>query len=131
MNCQLLFVYGTLRRGSARHAILRRLGAEFIGEGSIRAELFDCGEWPGARKSAANHAQVAGEIYRLRNSARALKVLDKVEGFRPQVPEASLFTRETTEVVLLDGKQTPAWVYWLNRRFGPMRRIPSGDYAEI
>lgn len=102
-----------------------------MGKGTVRAILFDCGDWPGAKKSVGSRARVTGEVYRLRSSARALKVLDELEGFRPQAPEASLFTRETTEVTLPDGKQTLAWVYWLNRQVAPMRRIHSGDYAEI
>lgn len=126
----LLFVYGTLRNGFARHNLLQRLGAARVGMGSIRAELFDLGDFPGAVKSKNSCARVAGEIYRLRNPARALKILDEVEGLRPAAPASSLFRRETFAVTASNGEQKTAWVYWLNRQPPAMRRIRSGDYAK-
>ena len=49
LETDLLFVYGTLRRGRALHHHLKRLGAEFIAIGKAQAELFDLGKHPGAR----------------------------------------------------------------------------------
>jgi gamma-glutamylcyclotransferase (GGCT)/AIG2-like uncharacterized protein YtfP len=124
-----LFVYGALRRGFALHHHLRRLGAEFVATGEVQAELYDSGKFPGGRKSTKAGKVLAGEVYRLRQAEKALKVLDHVEGFSPQTAEKSLFQRATTEVVLPNGKRRVAWIYWLNERASARRRVSCGDFA--
>ncbi len=126
---ELIFVYGTLRRGFSRHVALQRLGAEYLGRGTIQGDLFDLGDFPGARSTGKTSSRIAGEIYRLPNPFQTLSVLDEIEGLRPAAPELSLFRRVMTTVTLENGQETTAWVYWLNRSTGPRRRIPSGDYA--
>lgn len=128
VDCRLLFVYGTLRRGFSRHHLLEELETSFVGKGSVRADLFDLGDFPGARASLQVDARVAGEVYQIRNPARTFEVLEKVEGFEPQAPAASLFRRDTTAATLEDGRQVIAWIYWVNRTTGPARHIVSGDY---
>jgi gamma-glutamylcyclotransferase (GGCT)/AIG2-like uncharacterized protein YtfP len=125
----LLFVYGTLRRGFGRHGLLGRLGARYAGMGTVQGELFHLGDFPGAQRSNSASARIVGELYRLPSPSRAFRTLDKVEGFCPRDPASSLFARETTEVVFTEGGRAVAWVYWLNRLPWPARVIPSGDYA--
>jgi gamma-glutamylcyclotransferase (GGCT)/AIG2-like uncharacterized protein YtfP len=126
---ELIFVYGTLRRGYSRHVALQRLGAEYLDRGTIQGELFELGDFPGAGSTAKASSRIVGEIYRLPDPSQALPVLDEIEGLRPAAPELSLFRRAMTTVTLENGQETTAWVYWLNRSTGPRRRIPSGDYA--
>jgi gamma-glutamylcyclotransferase (GGCT)/AIG2-like uncharacterized protein YtfP len=116
LDTDFLFVYGTLRRGFALHHHLRRMGAEFVATGEVHAELYDLGKFPGARKSTKPGKVLAGEVYRLRQAKKALKVLDHVEGFSPQTAEKSLFQRATTEVVLPNGERRVAWIYWLKAK---------------
>jgi gamma-glutamylcyclotransferase (GGCT)/AIG2-like uncharacterized protein YtfP len=116
LDIDLLFVYGALRRGCALHHHLRRMGAEFVATGKVQAELYDSGKFPGARKSSKPGKVLAGEVYRLRQAEKALKILDHAEGFSPQTAAKSLFQRATTEVVLPDGERRLAWIYWLNER---------------
>ena len=116
LDTDLLFVYGTLRRGFALHHHLRRMGAQFVARGEVQAELYDLGKFPGARKSTKPGKVLAGEVYRLRQAEKALKVLDHVEGFSPQTAEKSLFQRATTEVVLPNGERRVAWIYWLKAK---------------
>ncbi|MBZ5564518.1 MAG: gamma-glutamylcyclotransferase [Acidobacteriia bacterium] len=130
MDCRLLFVYGTLRRGGSRHRILKALGARFVGRGSVGGELFDLGEYPGARPTSSPRARVFGELYELRNPQRALKVLDRIEGYRPDDPAASLFRRDIATVRPEGGAEVDAWLYWLGRGTRFLRRIPSGDYID-
>jgi gamma-glutamylcyclotransferase (GGCT)/AIG2-like uncharacterized protein YtfP len=146
--CDLVFVYGTLRRGFSHHHLLKRLRARPVGRGSVRAELYDLGAFPGAKPAATDtgvcasggvqarrNAQacavrrVVGELYQLQNPVRDLKVLDGYEGFRPSAPGRGFFRRELTEVSLGGGTAEPAWVYWLNRTIGPGRLIVERDYA--
>lgn len=130
-KADLLFVYGTLRRGFALHHHLRRIGAGFGATGNVQAELFDLGKFPGARKSARPGRIVAGEVYRLRHAESALKVLDQVEGFSPQTPQKSLFQRATTEIFLPNGERRVAWIYWLNERASARRRASCGNFVSL
>jgi gamma-glutamylcyclotransferase (GGCT)/AIG2-like uncharacterized protein YtfP len=115
LDTDLLFVYGTLRRGLRLHHHLKRLGAAFVATGKVKAELVDLGEFPGARKSTKPGKIVKGEVYRLRRVVSALKVLDQVEGFSPRARVRSMFQRAMTEVTLPNGERRTAWIYWLNK----------------
>ena len=128
-DCDLLFVYGTLRRGFRLHGHLAKLGAEFRSEAQARGELFDLGTYPGARPSGNNEARLHGELFRLSRPAHDLAVLDDVEGFDPKEVGRSQFVRTVTEVTLTNGACCRAWVYWLGNNSRPARRIPSGDYT--
>ena len=140
----LLFVYGSLRRGSSHHHILEGLHALFAGPGTVEGQLFDLGSFPGAKpwpsdaSAAAAGAsalasdvssRVTGELYRLRRPERDLAVLDRYEGFRPDFPAASFFRRGLARVRTRDGSFMEAWVYWLNRGASPRRVLTSGDYT--
>jgi gamma-glutamylcyclotransferase (GGCT)/AIG2-like uncharacterized protein YtfP len=125
----LVFVYGTLRRGFPRHVVLQMAEAQYAGKGTVQGELFDLGNYPGARPSSSPYKRVVGELYRLRNPARALRLLDRVEEYRLGNPRTSLFVREIATVDLGKGKPIRAWVYWLNRVSGPARQIITGDYT--
>ena len=116
LHTDFLFVYGTLRSGFALHHHLRRMGAECVARGEVQAELYNLGKFPGARKSTKPGKVLAGEVYRLCQAEKVLKVLDHVEGFSPRTAEKSLFQRATTEVVFPNGERRVAWIYWLNER---------------
>ena len=122
LDTDLLFVYGTLRRGFALHHHLKRMGARFVAKGKVGAELFVLGRFPGARKSTRPGKIVAGEVYRLRLAESALKVLDQLEGISPEAPEKCLFQRATTEVTLPNGERRVAWIYWLKKNASARRR---------
>ncbi|HME00498.1 MAG TPA: gamma-glutamylcyclotransferase family protein [Terriglobia bacterium] len=126
----LLFVYGSLRRGFELHGVLAGLGARHVGNASLRGRLFDLGHYCGAKPSNAAADRVHGEVYRLANPERALGILDRTEGLRPGAPAESFYRREAAEVTLENGATTQAWIYWLARWPGPKRLIASGDYAE-
>jgi gamma-glutamylcyclotransferase (GGCT)/AIG2-like uncharacterized protein YtfP len=126
----LLFVYGSLRRGFELHGVLAGLGARHVGKASLRGRLFDLGDYPGAEPSTADGDRVRGEVYRLANPERALQILDRTEGLRPCAPAESLYRREVAGVTLEDGSTAQAWVYWLGRWPGPKRLIASGDYVK-
>jgi len=110
----LLFVYGTLRRGFRLHHHLKRSGAQFVANGKVQAELFDLGEFPGARASTKPGKTVAGELYRVGKVENTLKVLDQIEGFSPRNP--GMFERGMTEVTLPNGARRLAWIYWYRWR---------------
>jgi gamma-glutamylcyclotransferase (GGCT)/AIG2-like uncharacterized protein YtfP len=124
----LLFVYGTLMRGF-REQLEEKVNATFLGEGTIKAELYDLGDYPGARLAgAASDSFVRGELYRLWDPEHAAGVLDEYEGCFPSDPGNSLFTRELVTVRLQDGGKRNAWTYLYNRPVDNASLIRSGNY---
>ena len=120
-NCELLFVYGSLRRGFTAEGLMRHAGARYLGKASVRGRLFKLGEFRGAVKAPGAPQRVPGELYRLPYRAQALKSLDRYEGSRYQ--------REIAEVELSSGRRARAWIYWLKRVPATRRQIESGDNA--
>jgi gamma-glutamylcyclotransferase (GGCT)/AIG2-like uncharacterized protein YtfP len=128
-NTNLLFVYGTLMKGSGEDW-QKRAGAHLIGRGRIPGKLYDLGRFPGAVPESDPRCQIEGEVYRFANVSHALKILDEYEEFQPTHPEKSLFVRRRTTVVMEDGTAKEAWVYLYNRRVKKSNVILSGNYRE-
>ena len=123
-----LFVYGTLMQGfDSLENWQSRVQAEFVGRGKIQGRLYDLGRYPGAIRAASEHL-VRGEVYKLRNPANALDILDEYEGFFPLHPERSSFVRAVTSVVMDDGREKEAWVYFYNGPVDESKLIAGGDY---
>jgi len=125
----LVFFYGTLMSGFERPG-RSRIDSQLtpLGRGSIRATLFDLGIYPAA--IPASDERVLGEIHRMSDVDNVLAALDEIEGYRPDQPDASLYTRVETPVTLADGRVEQAWVYFYNAPLGRAQRIESGDYLE-
>lgn len=125
----LVFFYGTLMAGFDRR---RRAGIDskltYIGRGSIQGALFDLGIYPAAVPDP--DGVVWGEVYEMADPQTVIAALDDIEGYRPENPDRSLYTRDTTDVTLPDGSRARAWVYFYNAPLGRASRIPSGDYLE-
>ena len=125
-----VFFYGTLMapfNRPGRQRVTPKL--TFKGRGTIRAALFDLGIYPAAIP-ADDNSVVWGEVYETSDTAAVLAVLDEIEGYRPNEPERSLYTRVEAEVVLADGRTAKAWTYFYNAPLGRAERIASGDYLE-
>jgi gamma-glutamylcyclotransferase (GGCT)/AIG2-like uncharacterized protein YtfP len=115
-----LFVYGTLRSGSAAAAARAlRTHAVRVGTGSIGARLLDLGAYPGAVPSDDPADRVAGEVWAIAMGAETelLRLLDEYEGCSPDpIP---LFRRALTPVRCDDGRTRRAWVYYYARPVSP------------
>jgi gamma-glutamylcyclotransferase (GGCT)/AIG2-like uncharacterized protein YtfP len=124
-----VFFYGTLMAGFDRR---RRAGIDgkltYIGRGSIAAALFDLGLYPAAVPSLERC--VRGEVYDVADPPTVLAALDEIEGYRPDDPDRSLYTRAEVEVTLADGSKARTWVYFYNAPLGQAPQIESGDYLE-
>lgn len=124
-----VFFYGTLMAGFDRR---RRAGIDpkltYMGRGSIQAALFDLGIYPAA--VPAPEGQVWGEVYAMTEPDPILAALDDIEGYRPDDPDRSLYTRAKASVRMPDGSFEEAWVYFYNAPLGQAERIESGDYLE-
>ena len=111
-----LFVYGSLRRGEANHAVLG--GARLVKEDARTAPgyaLYDLGPYPGM--ITEGHAKVTGDVYELDDAV--LAAVDRFE------EHPHLFQRGRVE--LEDG--TSAETYYVGRDLVSGRpRIPSGAW---
>lgn len=123
-----LFVYGSLRRGGSRHALLLGAGARAVADGTISGKLYEFGDYPGAVKTADRKRRVRGEVYAFADHAAGLARIDKLESFFPGRSAKSLFVRRLVEVDLDGGRSVEAWVYFYNRPVKRGREMFAGEW---
>jgi gamma-glutamylcyclotransferase (GGCT)/AIG2-like uncharacterized protein YtfP len=112
--CDLLFVYGTLRRRSA-HPMARwlRLNSDFLDEAQVAGELVDLGGYPGLIATKHPKKTVPGDLFRLHNPVAAFKRLDRYEGCAPGFRTPTEYVRQLAEVSV-QGVLKLAWLYRYN-----------------
>ncbi|MCG8025700.1 MAG: gamma-glutamylcyclotransferase [Candidatus Thiodiazotropha endolucinida] len=110
---ELVFVYGTLRRGETNHHLLH--GAQFCGEHMTRPHyrMLHLGTYPGVVKGGST--AIHGEIYRV--NRKQFIQLDRLEAY------PALYNRK-----LIPTRWGKAWIYLYrgNRNARPV--IPSGNW---
>jgi gamma-glutamylcyclotransferase (GGCT)/AIG2-like uncharacterized protein YtfP len=122
-----LFVYGTLRRGECRHRLLYGFGVRNIAKARTRGKLVHLGEYPGM---VHGKGWVWGELITLDRLDDAIPFLDRVEDYRPEEPDRSLYVRELIPVQS-GMTETGAWAYLLQRPPANPVWIPSGDWRRV
>lgn len=123
---EYIFVYGTLRKGidiPINNAIAGDL--EWIGTGAIKGGLYDIGNYPGVIKE--DLGKIKGDVFKLVNSKKTLKILDDYERFDVDNLEESDYIREAVEVNF-ENKKIQAWIYWYNQPVEGKVWIEKGDY---
>jgi gamma-glutamylcyclotransferase (GGCT)/AIG2-like uncharacterized protein YtfP len=117
-GAHVIFVYGTLRKGQWNHHLL--VSSKFIemAKTKRRYALYGSGVPFLSRTKALT--QVTGEVYAVDDGT--LERLDDLEGH----PNA--YKREQAEVVLDDGTELKAWIYFYDRAHGEL--IESGDFLQ-
>lgn len=127
--CELLFVYGTLRKGAATEMGERLQGAaEFVCEARCRGRLYLVDGYPGMVASGDPSDAVLGELYRMRRPDELLTILDDYEECGEAFPEPREYVRRVETVTLREGESREAWVYRYNRPVSKLERIVSGDF---
>lgn len=127
MTPNLLFVYGTLRKGFGNHVMMS--GCTFLGDGTIQALLYAHGMLP---MIGHGDGTVKGELYKVPDEE--WRHLDGLEG------HPNWYCREHTNVTLADGKVVRAWAYFMlpqylknytekSSHMGSASIVESGDYA--
>ena len=120
MNKHLVFVYGTLRRGSARAMFVRFPGSKFIAEAKVSGSLYDLGAYPGLLLNESN-SLVIGEVYEVDD-----EILNELDDFEA----ASNYRRKQVEISLGTLSRT-CWIYEPDPEFYSLRTlISSGDWIE-
>jgi gamma-glutamylcyclotransferase (GGCT)/AIG2-like uncharacterized protein YtfP len=120
MNKHLVFVYGTLRRGSPGTMAVRFPNAKFIADVKVSGSLYDLGPYPGLILDNSN-SLVVGEVYEIDDET--LKKLDDFEA-------SSNYLRKQVEVSL-GTQRSKCWTYEPNPEFYSLHKsISSGDWIE-
>lgn len=124
-SSQLVFVYGTLRRGGSNH--FRMAGAEFISSGTIRGRMYRIDWYPGLVLDPAG-GEIHGEAYEV--GPEQLEALDRFEGLSAGEVQGSEYRRVQTTVVRKDSDTLTAWVWeWLGL-VDESRRLADGDWLK-
>lgn len=125
-NPELVFVYGTLRRGGSNS--FRMAGAEPIADGSIMGRLYRIDWYPGIVLDPAGD-EIHGEVYAV--GPEQLAALDAFEGVSAGEIEGSEYRRVQTTVVKKDSQILTAWVWeWLGA-VEESQRISDGDWLKL
>jgi gamma-glutamylcyclotransferase (GGCT)/AIG2-like uncharacterized protein YtfP len=125
---ELVFVYGTLRRGGSNS--FRMDGAEFIASGQAGGAMFVISWYPGLVLDMEK-GHVLGDLYRV--GPEQLAALDEFEGLAANELEGGEYRRVKTEIILLDKPYgaVEAWVWEWKGEVDPSRKIPSGDWMDV
>ena len=124
----LLFVYGTLRRGSD-HANAARLAreSEWLGTATLIGTLYRVSWHPALVLEGSDI--VTGDLLRLTDPTASLPWLDAFESCGPDDPPPHDYRREMAEVTTADGPVS-AMVYVWNLPLTGLERIASGDWLK-
>ena len=121
-----VFVYGTLRRGQCRAALLQRHAPTRWEPASAPGSLLDLGPYPGW---VPGPGRIAGERVEVRDLGGLLAELDEVEDFLGYGIEGSLYRRILVDAETPGGVPELAWAY---RYVGPsdgVAALASGDWT--
>lgn len=132
MECNDLFVYGTLRKGtsSEMYRILAR-EADFVADATFHGRLYMIDYYPGVVPSANQEDVVHGELYHMLNPTSVLQKLDVYEECGEGFSLPQEYVRQIVDVMLPSGKMCKAWTYIYNRPVHNLKRIISGDFLDI
>lgn len=141
----ILFVYGSLRRGRERGHFLSAEKTKFLCPATAKGVLYAIGDFPGLvlNSPTQNHsaptffslppappdnhdAQVQGELFEIFDPVTFFATLDVIEGFWPEQAERSLFVRRLIAVETEKGEMK-AWAYVLNLPLSGLARFDSGE----
>lgn len=127
----LLFVYGTLRRGTG-HLMSERLASQatYVGDASVAGTLYDTGPFPACLPPERPDDRVQGDLWAIPadQAEELLLMLDRYEGFAPDARYGSLFLRQRVPVRFGDGSEQEAWMYRYNQLPQTGQRVESGDW---
>lgn len=107
-ECNMFFVYGTLRIGFSNHPVLG--GAPYQGD-AVSVDPFYMVGYGVPVIFKGGDKKIFGELYRVKN-VEILKNLDRLEG------HPTLYRREIIKVTDESGNEVDAWCYIVNNRTG-------------
>ena len=128
-NSELVFVYGTLRRGGLNSYMMA--SADFVAEGRVEGRLYRLPRDPGL-VWGRGRGWVKGDVFRV--GPELMQVLDEFEGHSASGTRGGEFHRKRVPVELgkyFREETAEAWVYEWGGPVGKAKRISSGDWLDI
>jgi gamma-glutamylaminecyclotransferase len=120
-KCNLVFVYGTLRKGFGNHSLLEHQTLKGKALTKYKYVMYASGI-PFVKSDEAV-TPIVGEIYEL-DGVEALKRLDRLES------HPDFYKREVILCTMEDGTEAHAWLYFAQRTYGDEEIVETGDYAD-
>ncbi len=118
-KCEMVFVYGTLRRGGSND--FRMADSRFVAEGKVRGRLYRIDWYPGF-VADENAGPVVGEFFMA--NAETIAALDEFEGSEYRRVKIAVEVREEAGAV----SKVQAWIWvWLGET-SESQRIVGGDW---
>ena len=112
---ELVFVYGTLRRGASNHGHMD--GSSHISHANAKGHLYQVDWYPGLVIDPQGH-EVAGEVYSV--PSEMMDDLDQYEG-----PE---YKRIKGTVTNCAGESLDVWIWEWKKPTDGLKKIPNGDW---
>ena len=91
-----------------------------LGRAHMPGRIYRIRWYPGMRPPRGPEDLVAGELYKLLQPSKTLKVLDEYE---------ERYARELHQATLENGQAFRAWVYIYRTRLPEDRYVPSGEWT--
>ena len=117
MKKEIIFVYGTLKRGFGNHMLLSRKSTKFLGKATVKNHFLVAlsAYIPGMSQCAQKKEKeskvwsyVSGELYEI--DQETLKEVDVLEGFSEN-RSCNLYTRERIVATKENGEEISCWAY--------------------
>ncbi len=126
---ELVFVYGTLRRGGSN--AFRMESAVFLGTARVEGELHAITWYPGLTLKPGG-GWVIGELYGV--GPEQMRMLDEFEGLPAGEVEGSEYRRVKVPVQLretTEQEMVSAWAYEWKGPVDPQKKVSSGDWLDV
>ncbi|MFC1745111.1 gamma-glutamylcyclotransferase family protein [Candidatus Riflebacteria bacterium] len=118
-NENLIFVYGTLRRGLSNHAQFLS-DSEYIGTAKTVEKYAMYADGIPYVVTAEPHSIITGEVYRV--NEQTLAEIDRLEG------HPDYYFRVKVEIILMNRERIMAWLYFCREKRGVL--LKSGDFLD-
>ena len=126
-----LFVYGTLLADFTNEfASLLKTHSKFVGKGFFFGNLYDFGDYPGAKMDPKGEGKVIGQVFKIRDPEKILPELDSYEGIGEQFPAPHEYKRELIPIEMEDNQVIDCWVYLYNWKATGRKKVRSGNYPD-
>lgn len=131
MNCNYLFIYGTLMRKLRGNLFFDfEKHNEYMGEASYRGKMFEIRGYPGVVPGKGTE-RVYGEVYKILNHAFMVHHLDTYEGCVRSNVASNEYVRKMVYVTRQSGLRTRCWMYLYNQPIHHYTCIAGGNYTRF
>ena len=128
----LLFVYGTLRKGNAnKMSAYLSTHAQFLAHGWFQGLMYQISYYPGVIASDDANDCVYGELYKLNDPDSTLAILDAYEECSAQHTQPAEYKRVTARIHTKDGAVSEqVWIYLYQWPIIDKALIKEGDFMK-